>query len=114
NGTYKIGDTISIQVAFNENVNVTGTPQLTLETGATDRVANFTAGTGTNVLTFTYTVQAGDTSADLDYTGVGALGLNGGSITDAGSNGATLTLPAPGTADSLGANKNLVIDGIVP
>jgi len=45
-------------VTFSEAVTVTGTPQLTLETGATDRVVNYVSGSGTNTLTFNYTVQA--------------------------------------------------------
>lgn len=40
-GTYSIGATVSIQVDFSEVVNVTGTPQLTLETGTTDAVVNY-------------------------------------------------------------------------
>lgn len=114
NGTYKIGDVLSIQVGFNENVLVFGTPQLTLETGATDRTVNYASGSGTGALTFTYTVQAGDVSTDLDYVSTSALALNGGSIRDAASNNAVLTLASPGTANSLGANKNLVIDGTAP
>ncbi|WP_447749035.1 DUF4347 domain-containing protein [Pseudomonas nicosulfuronedens] len=110
NGVYRAGDTISIQVTFNENVLVTGTPQLSLETGTTDRVVNYTSGSGSNVLTFTYTVQAGDTSADLDYLGSAALAMNGGSIRDSAGNDATLTLAAPGASGSLGANKAIVID----
>lgn len=110
NGIYKAGDTISIQVTFSENVTVTGTPQLTLETGATDRVVNYTSGSGSNVLTFNYTVQAGDTSADLDYLGNTALTLNGGTIRDSADNDASLLLAAPGSAGSLGANKAIVID----
>lgn len=114
NGTYKVGDVVSIQVGFSENVTVTGTPQLTLETGAMDRMVNYASGSGTSTLTFTYTVQAGDTTPDLDYVSTSALTLNGGTIRDAANNNATLTLPAPGAANSLGANKNLVIDGVVP
>lgn len=110
NGTYKVGDVISVQVNFAESVTVTGTPQLTLETGSTDRVVNYASGSGTNSLTFTYTVQAGDSNADLDYIGTNALGLNGGTIRDAAGNDATLTLAAPGTAGSLGANKDIVIN----
>ena len=34
-----------------------GTPQLTLETGTTDRVVNYASGNGTSTLTFSYTVQ---------------------------------------------------------
>ena len=36
-GSYKQGETIAITVAFSEVVNVTGTPQLTLETGVVMR-----------------------------------------------------------------------------
>jgi hypothetical protein len=113
-GTYNVGSVISVQVTFSENVYVTGTPQLTLETGATDAVVNYSSGSGTNTLTFNYTVAAGHTSADLDYTGTSALALNGGTIRDGGGNNATLTLAAPGAAGSLGDNKALVIDGVAP
>ena len=114
NGTYKIGDTISVQVNFSEVVIVTGGPQLTLETGATDRTASYAGGGGTTALTFTYTVQAGDVSADLDYVSTSALALNGGAIKDAAGNNATLTLATPGAANSLAANKALVVDGVRP
>ncbi len=114
NGTYKVGDSISIQVNFSEVVNVTGTPQLTLETGTTDRAVNYTSGSGTSSLTFSYTVQAGDNSSDLDYVSTSALALNSGTIRDAASNNATLTLATPGAANSLGANKALVVDGVTP
>ncbi|WP_115292403.1 Ig-like domain-containing protein [Ectopseudomonas mendocina] len=110
NGTYKTGDVISVQVNFGETVTVAGTPQLTLETGSTDRVVNYASGSGTNSLTFTYTVQAGDSAADLDYISTNALGLNGGTIRDAAGNDAILSLATPGTAGSLGANKDIVIN----
>ncbi|WP_139434213.1 beta strand repeat-containing protein [Aeromonas media] len=109
-GTYGVGSVISIQVSFSDAVTVTGTPQLTLETGTTDRTINYVSGSGSNTLTFNYTVQAGDTSADLDYLSSVALGLNGGTIRDAAGNNATLTLPTPGAAGSLGANEAIVID----
>jgi hypothetical protein len=114
NGAYAAGSVIDITVDFSQNVSVTGSPQLQLETGTTDRQATYLGGSGTGTLTFRYTVQAGDTSADLDYTGTGALTLNGGTIKDANGNDATLTLAAPGTAGSLGANKALVIDTTAP
>jgi hypothetical protein len=114
NGSYKLGDTISIQVTFSESVIVTGTPQLTLETGSTDRVLNYASGSGTNSLTFSYTVQAGDTSADLDYASTTALALNGGSINDSAGNTGVLTLPGLGASGSLSANKAIVIDTSLP
>ncbi len=114
NGTYGVGSVITLTVAFNENVLVTGTPTLQLETGTIDRNATYAGGSGTNTLTFTYTVQAGDTSADLDQLSNTALALSGGTIRDAAGNNAILALAAPGAAGSLGANKAIVIDGIAP
>ncbi|MES2942553.1 MAG: FG-GAP-like repeat-containing protein, partial [Pseudomonadota bacterium] len=116
-GTYGVGSVITLQIAFSENVfaNTTGgTPTLRLETGSIDRFAVFTGGSGTSTLTFTYTVQVGDTSADLDFTSSSALALNGGTIQDAAGNNAILSLAAPGAAGSLGTHADLVIDGIAP
>jgi hypothetical protein len=114
NGHYSAGTTLTISVQFDEIVNVTGVPQLTLETGATDRLAAYVNGSGTPTLTFNYTVQPGDASSDLDYVNSGALTLNGGTIRNESDVDATLTLPAPGAAGSLGANKALVIDTTAP
>ena len=114
NGTYKAGDAISIQVNFSEPVTVTGIPQLTLETGTTDQVINYSSGSGTSALTFSYTIQSGDGSVDLDCQTATALALNGGSIKDAVNYNAVLTLPTPGAANSLGSNKNIVIDTNAP
>ena len=63
------GDTITINVVFSRavSVNTGGTPQLSLETGSADQTAFYSSGSGTNTLTFSYTVQDGDTSADLNY-----------------------------------------------
>ena len=114
NGDYILGSTISLQVNFSDNVTVTGTPQLTVETGASDRAVNYASGSGSSSLTFTYTVQAGDISSDLDYTSANALILNGGTIRDSAANNAILTLPAPAASGSLSANKAIVVDGLVP
>ncbi len=114
NGAYNAGQTIHVQVVFDEPVNVTGTPQLLLETGSTDETASYASGSGSATLVFDYTIQAGDTSADLDYHDTGALGLNGGSIADPAGNNATLTLFSPGAAGSLAANKDIVVDTTAP
>ncbi|SVA65398.1 uncharacterized protein METZ01_LOCUS118252, partial [marine metagenome] len=114
NGNMKIGDEIPITITFNETVVLTGTPQITLETGTTDAVINYTSGSNTTVLTFTYTVATGDTSSDLDYADTSSLALNSGTIVDLSGNTAVLTLPVPGATNSLGANKALVVDGVVP
>jgi len=110
NGTYKQGEVIPISITFSEVVNVTGTPQITLETGGTDAVVNYTSGTGSNTLTFNYTVGAGHISSDLDYVGTSSLALNSGTIKNAAGNNAILTLASPAASGSLGANKAIVID----
>jgi hypothetical protein len=109
-GTYGVGTLIPVTVTFSKSVIVTGTPLLTLETGTTDRNASYAGGSGSATLTFNYTVQQLDNSKDLDYTSSNSLTLNSGTIKDAAGNNATLTLPAPGAAHSLGANKDIVID----
>lgn len=114
-GPYKANDQISIQVAFSSAVLVTGSPTLTLETGASDALAQYASGSGTSSLTFLYTVANGHASADLDYNNNAALALNGGTIIDAQSlTSASLTLPIPGSAGSLSANKNLRVDTTAP
>ncbi|TRO14970.1 DUF4347 domain-containing protein, partial [Ectopseudomonas mendocina] len=112
---YKVGDTITIIATFSEAVTVDtagGIPTLLLETGSVDRIATYVAGSGGNTLTFTYTVQAGDISADLNYQSTTALSLNGATIRGATANDAVLTLPALGDANSLAGNKAIVIDGV--
>ncbi len=114
NGNYKPGDNVIVTVAFSETVNVVGTPQITLETGTTDRTINYNGtGSGSTTLQFTYTVQSGDESTDLDYVATNSL-TAGTSIQDPAGNNATLTLASPGAANSLGANKEIVIDGNAP
>ncbi|MDP3512167.1 MAG: Ig-like domain-containing protein, partial [Sulfuritalea sp.] len=113
-GTYNVADVIPVTIQFNEAVTVTGTPLLTLETGAVDRTASYASGSGTNTLVFNYTVQTGDVSSDLGYTSTAALALNGGTIKDEAGNNATLTLASPGTSGSLAFGKALVIDGAAP
>ena len=113
-GAYGKPCEFQINVAFSEVINVTGTPQITLETGSTDGVGNYESGTGTNTLTFYYIVADGHTSSDLDYVDSSSLALNSGTIKDAASNDATLTLASPGAAGSLGANKALVVDTTPP
>ena len=109
NGSYGPGNTILVQVTFNENVHVVGgPPQLALNVGSSYNI-NYTSGTGTTTLTFTYVVQVGHISSDLDYFSTTALTLNGGTIKDTAGNSAILTLPAPGASGSLSVNKNLEI-----
>jgi hypothetical protein len=114
NGTYKAGDEIVIKVTFNTIVNVTGTPTITLATGDNGDIVDYTDGSATKFLLFTYTVGEGDTSADLDYVSTTALALSGGTIKDVNGNAAVLTLPAPGATNSLAHSKALVVDTTAP
>jgi len=111
-GRYGTGSVVTIVITFSEAVTVTGSPTLLLETGVTDRSATLTGGSGTTMLTFQYTVQAGDSAPDLDYASTGAL--TGGTIVDAATNAATRTLPAPGGAGSIAATHAVVIAAAVP
>ena len=114
NGYYNEGDTLTFTVTFNEAITVTGIPQLTLETGLTDALANYYSGSGDTTLIFRYIVSTGHNTTDLDYSDTTALALNSGSILDAAGNAATLTLASPAAVNSLGANKTLIIDTTVP
>lgn len=111
-GSYDVAAVIPITVTFNKAVNVTGTPRIELETGTTDRFADYASGTGTATLTFNYTVQSGDTSADLDYKATNSLTLNGGTIKSLTGVDATLTLASPGAVGSLGNAKAIVISTV--
>ena len=108
-GNYGLGSTIAVTVTFSEAVNVTGTPTLTLNTSPTNRTASYSSGGGTSTLTFNYTVQAGDTSGRLDYTGTSALA---GTIADLAGNAATLTLPATGSNGLY--NTNIIVESNLP
>ncbi|GGF03030.1 hypothetical protein SAMN05443634_11166 [Chishuiella changwenlii] len=107
-GTYGVGEVIQINVGFNQDVLVTGSPVLELETGDVKRNAIY-KGVENNIVRFEYTVEVGDVSADLDYTSSNAL--SEGSITSTTNNvAADLLLPIPGEVGSLGYNKSIVIN----
>lgn len=110
-GTYNISYTIPITVGFSETIVVGGTPRLSLSTGSPAVTAvDYVSGSGSDTMTFNYTIAAGNLSSDLDYSGTGALDLNGGTIKDAAGNDAILTLASPNAAGSLAANNNIVVD----
>ena len=114
NGIYKEPDIIAITIIFSESVIVVKTPQLILETGEKDALVDYSSGSGTDTLTFAYTVAAGQNSSDLRYSADNALILNEGQIEDAAGNSAILILPVPGNTNSLSFKKGLVIDTSPP
>jgi hypothetical protein len=92
NGYLNAGDVVSVTVPFSEVVTVTGAPTLDLVIDTTTVKAAYSTGSGTNSLTFTYTILATDVD---DTNGISipanALKLASGTIKDAAGNDATLT-----------------------
>ena len=79
--TYDTGESVTATVTFDEAVDVTGTPQLTINMGGSDKVLDYSSGTGTTALVFTgYTVAFGDTDTDGLSIAADKLDLNGGTI----------------------------------
>lgn len=109
NASYTVGDTIYIDITFDNPVAVTGAPRLQLAAGV-ECYAYYVSGSGTNTLTFAYTVDWNENAADLDYSGTDALDLNGGTIRDGFNNNVVLDLATPGEAHSLSANCDVAID----
>ena len=88
------GGVLQVRVRFNEAVDVTGTPQLTItnDTASRNVTASYASGTTTNELVFSKTIgaAANDTNAgDVLSIGANALALNGGTIKDTGTNTAS-------------------------
>ncbi|MDB4674978.1 gliding motility-associated C-terminal domain-containing protein [Flavobacteriaceae bacterium] len=108
-------DTISIQVNFSEVIYVSGSiPTLEMETGSTDRLASYSSGSGSNTLTFIYTVQDGDFTSPLNYTSTAALSENGAIIIDGSGNSTDLSLPATTEAASMQGATPIQIDAENP
>ena len=92
---YTAGESITVEVAFSEDVAVSGTPYLELDIGGTVRRATAdTTETAASRLVLKYEVQPGD--IDTDGVGIDAnsLRLDDGSIHDAAGNAANLAHPA--------------------
>ena len=88
-GTLGAGQTVTLTLDMSKNVTVNtahGKPTLTLNDGGT---ATYKSGSGTSALIFTYTVAAGQNTADLSVTKVN---LNGATIQDGTGNAANLSL----------------------
>ena len=97
-GTYKIGDTLTITCTWDEAIVKSGTPTLTLSNGDT---ATYSSGDGSASIVFTTTIADGDTdSSDLSVSSFS------GTLADAAGGAAAAT----GTVD-LGA---VIVDGSTP
>ena len=87
-GDLDAGKTVTLTLNLSEAVTVTpgGTPTLTLNDGGT---ATYISGSGTNALTFSYTVAPDRTPPHWPLT---AVNLNSATITDGAGNAANLSL----------------------
>ena len=120
-GIYAVNDEIGVTVTFSEPAVVTRRPQLTIEVGGEDRMAEYEVGTGTAALLFAYKVE--DDDADTDGVSIEAnkLTLNGGTIKDRAGNSAVLTHTAvssqsghrvDGVRPELEATDGAVVNGV--
>lgn len=106
------GFTLSALVRFNEAVDVTGTPQVSVTngnegtgTGRGPHLLSYASGTGSNELTFSLVVAAADAATNEDDVlsiGANALGLNSGTIKDAGTSTVSTITSAAGIGTAAG------------
>ena len=89
------GGNIDVLVRFNEAVDVTGTPRVSITngnqgtgSGRGPHLANYLSGTGSNEITFRCTIAAANAATnagDVLVIGANAMALNGGTVKDAGT-----------------------------
>ena len=101
---YDVDEYIRVGVVFDEQVNVTGNPQLSIQVGSNTRTASYVGSNGT-ILTFRYLVQAGDVDTDGINLPANALSLNGGTI-NTRRNSLAATITADATAAFAGHRVN--------
>ena len=101
------GGTLQVRVRFNEEVDVTGTPQLTVVNDSRSQShIVICLCTGSNELVFSLTIAAGGGGviADGDVLSIGAnaTALNGGTIKDKGTNTASTITNVAGVGTAAG------------
>ncbi len=108
-GIYGLNEKIRLEVEFGEEVHVTEAVEdlaLILSIGEYLRAATYVGGSGTETLTFRYTVQAGD--SDDDGISIGPSALQGGNVEDAAGNAVERTFAG------MAAERDHRVDGISP
>jgi len=80
------GGTLSVTANFNEAVDVTGTPRLTVVNDSrSNHTLSYASGTGSNRLTFTLVIPAANAAihaTDVLSVGANAMALNSGTVKD--------------------------------
>jgi len=91
------GGTLSVTANFNEAVDVTGTPRLTVVNDSrSNHTLSYASGTGSNRLTFTLVIAAANAAihaTDVLSVGANAMAHNGGStiVDDVGAGNSVIT-----------------------
>ena len=100
------GGTLSVTARFNEAVDVTGTPQLTVvNDNNSNHTLSYASGTGTNELIFTLAIGAANAATDAgDVLSIGAnaMSLNSGTVKDAGTSTVSAITNAAGIGTAAG------------
>lgn len=113
NGLYGPGQSLDFTVMWDQDLAVTGTPQIAVTIGSTTVQATYLTSPAPSAAVFRYTVLAGQT--DANGITVGALSLNGGSIANGYGTPAQLTLNSVGsTAGVLVGTTNQAPVNTVP
>ena len=108
--TYAISDTVEATVTFDEAVDITSGPQITLLVGTEDEPADCAAATNTTTMACSYTVVAGDEASSGVGIKANTLTLNGGTIYATGST--TISANLDHSAVAIDADHK--VDGIRP
>ena len=111
--TCAIGETVTATVTFDQEVAVTGSPQLTRRIGGgrpeEQKQAEYTCGTGARALRFQYAVEGNDRDDDGIFLERNELTLNGGTIKDA-----TGTVDVSLDYERQGTQEGHNVDGVRP
>ena len=107
------GGNIDVLVRFNEAVDITGTPRVSITngnqgsgSGRGPHLANYLSGTGSNEITFRCTIAAANAATNADdvlVIGTNAMALNGGTVKDAGTATVSTITNAAGIGTAAGS-----------
>ena len=107
------GGNIDLLVRFNEAVDITGTPRVSITngnqgsgSGRGPHLANYLSGTGSNEITFRCTIAAANAATNADdvlVIGANAMALNGGTVKDAGTTTVSTITNAAGIGTAAGS-----------
>jgi hypothetical protein len=103
-----VGDVLTARITFSEAVNITGSPRLAIVVGSNSVFASYSSGTGSNQISFSYTIISGQTDSDGIAISLNSVSLNGGTIIDLAGNSATITHAA------VAANSSFKVDTTSP